>query len=95
MSLATKSGCQSIRCTGVRIICSRWRRRLAGPCYTSKVQKNYDLCSRCWQRPQAERAAPFSRRQGRTRGHEDNGPALMKWCAAPRVVLLIAVAPGC
>lgn len=54
--------------------------RCAGPCYTSKVQQDYDLCSRCRQQPQAERAAPFARRQGRTRGQEDNGPALVKWC---------------
>jgi hypothetical protein len=60
--------------------------RGAGPCYTSKVQQDYDLCSRCRQQPQAERAAPFARRQGRTRGQEDNGPALVKWCARPPVV---------
>jgi hypothetical protein len=52
---------------------------ITGPCYTSKVQQDYDLCSRCRQQPQAERAAPFARRQGRTRGQEDNGPALVKW----------------
>lgn len=50
-----------------------------GPCYTSKVMKDYDLCGRCRQQPQAERHAPFSRRQGRKRDHEDNGPALISW----------------
>lgn len=52
---------------------------ITGPCYTSKVMQDYDLCSRCRRQPQAERAAPYSRRQGRKRGHEDNGPALVKW----------------
>ena len=76
------SGCQGV--SGLGSPLEDGCNSMAGPCYTSKVQQDYDLCSCCRQQPQAERAAPFARRQGRTRGQEDNGPALVKWCALRR-----------
>jgi hypothetical protein len=62
-----------VQCDG----CDVWP--ITGPCYTSQKVANYDLCGLCRAQPKAEEAEPFSRRQGRKKGQEDNGPALMKW----------------
>lgn len=54
---------------------------IRGACWTGACVdgESYDLCARCHSRPAASDKGPFSRRQGRKQGQENNGPALVKW----------------
>jgi len=50
-----------------------------GPCFSSQLRDNYDLCYECHSKGLARGNDPYCRRQGRLQGADHNAPAIMRW----------------